>query len=400
MAKYILHIVALPYLDLKPWFKASDTERIAAFYDEAMGRTFTFRVSEANNVDVKAVIAYDWKGRRVGYVKDSERMMALAMMSHSGRKSLRGRVAVVNAEHKCLTVEVQSDWDGKQFEMGLDETFLKWHYSGPMMKETEEMESLCFMMDEIDERLEEMELWTETDWADFHDLMENFCRVTKLDISAEMISYRKQLTRKLEDKGMKELAFKVELENGHAGSGSKAGDVKDYWLHLLTSQGKGSRLYAEREKYCVADIENELKEFPDNLYETWVNKSDQFVAKVYYMHIPKQVLWGFLSGIAFVEMMRGGDKGTAMTEEEMRHKLVNELAEMYCYSKDKLIDLRITCRSLGWKEEEKHVKELISKSEKANKNTGNITFDHPTFGGDMNVSGNLNDVHDNNTINF
>jgi hypothetical protein len=112
------------------------------------------------------------------------------------------------------------------------------------------------------------------------------------------------------------------------------------------------------------------------------------------------VLWGFLSGIAFVEMMRGGDKGTAMTEKEMRHKLVNELAEMYCYSKEKLIDLRITCRSLGWKEEEKHVKELISKSEKANKNTGNITLDHPTFGGDMNVSGNLNDVHDNNTINF
>jgi len=325
MAKFDLHIVALPYLDLKPWFEASDTERIAAFYDEAMGRTFTFRVSEANNVDVKAVIAYDWKGRRVGYVKDNERMMALAMMSHSGRKSLRGRVAVVNAEHKCLTVEVQSDWDGKQFEMGLDETFLKWHYSGPMMKETEEMESLCFMMDEIDERLEEMELWTETDWADFHDLMENFCRVTKLDISAEMINYRKQLTRKLEEKGMKELAFKVELENGHAGSGSKAGDVKDYWLHLLTSQGKGSRLYAEREKYCVADIENELKEFPDNLYNTWVNKSDQFVAKVYYMHIPKQVLWGFLSGIAFVQMMRGGDSG----KDKERSFTLKEIAS-YC----------------------------------------------------------------------
>ena len=325
MAKFDLHIVALPYLDLKPWFEASDTERIAAFYDEAMGRTFTFRVSEANNVDVKAVIAYDWKGRRVGYVKDNERMMALAMMSHSGRKSLRGRVAVVNAEHKCLTVEVQSDWDGKQFEMGLDETFLKWHYSGPMMKETEEMESLCFMMDEIDERLEEMELWTETDWADFHDLMENFCRVTKLDISAEMINYRKQLTRKLEEKGMKELAFKVELENGHAGSGSNAGDVKDYWLHLLTSQGKGSRLYAEREKYCVADIENELKEFPDNLYNTWVNKSDQFVAKVYYMHIPKQVLWGFLSGIAFVQMMRGGDSG----KDKERSFTLKEIAS-YC----------------------------------------------------------------------
>jgi len=359
MATFDLHIVALPYLDLKPWFEASDTERIAAFYDEAMGRTFTFRVSEANNVDVKAVIAYDWKGRRVGYVKDSERMMALAMMSHSGRKSLRGRVAVVNAEHKCLTVEVQSDWDGKLFEMGLDETFLKWHYSGPMMKETEEMESLCFMMDEIDERLEEMELWTETDWADFHDLMENFCRVTKLDISAEMINYRKQLTRKLEEKGMKELAFKVELENGRAGSGSKAGDVKDYWLHLLTSQGKGSRLYAEREKYCVADIENELKEFPDNLYNTWVNKSEQFVAKVYYMHIPKQVLWGFLSGIAFVEMMRGGDQGASVSIEEEKDHFTEEVINTYQFDTKKMDIVRNVLDKVGWKKQSARLAEWM-----------------------------------------
>ena len=359
MAKFDLHIVALPYLDLKPWFEASDTERIAAFYDEAMGRTFTFRVSEANNVDVKAVIAYDWKGRRVGYVKDNERMMALAMMSHSGRKSLRGRVAVVNAEHKCLTVEVQSDWDGKQFEMGLDETFLKWHYSGPMMKETEEMESLCFMMDEIDERLEEMELWTETDWADFHDLMENFCRVTKLDISAEMINYRKQLTRKLEEKGMKELAFKVELENGHAGSGSKAGDVKDYWLHLLTSQGKGSRLYAEREKYCVADIENELKEFPDNLYNTWVNKSDQFVSKAYYMHIPKQVLWGFLSGIAFVEMMRGGNQVASVTIEEEKDHFTEEVINTYQFDTKKMDIVRNVLDKVGWKKQSARLAEWM-----------------------------------------
>ena len=92
MTKYNLHIVALPYLDLKPRFEASDCERIAAYYEEAMGRLFTLRESEANNVEIKAVIAYDWQGRRVGYVKDNEKMNALAMMIHSGRKSLRGRI--------------------------------------------------------------------------------------------------------------------------------------------------------------------------------------------------------------------------------------------------------------------------------------------------------------------
>lgn len=389
MAIYTLHIVALPHWELK--------DCLDEFYAEAMGQSITLMQDIANDVDDKAVIAYDWLGRHIGFVTRSERLMALEMLLQQGKNSLHAVVREMDTEHHALYVEVESDWDGKMYGLPLNNDYESWHYTGPRMKPTRELYNLHYMMSEIMYRLNDDEI---KDRVGFKGLMQRFCKFTKLDITAEMADYRNQLKAKLRDKGLDDFAKMVELENGHAGRESSNGVVKDYWLNMLTSQGRGSKLYAEREKHSVAEIERQLMEFPDDLYNTWVNNRDQFVAKVYYMHIPKQVLWGFLSGIAFVEMMRGGDKGTAMTEEEMRHKVVNELAEMYCYSKDKLIDLRITCRSLGWKEEEKYVKELISKSEKANKNIGNITFDHPTFGGDMNVSGNLNDVHDNNTINF
>ena len=140
-----------------------------------------------------------------------------------------------------------------------------------------------------------------------------------------MADYRNQLKAKLRDKGLDDYAKMVELENGHAGRESSNGDVKDYWLKMLTTQGRGSKLYAEREKHSVAEIERQLMEFPDDLYNTWVNNRDQFVSKVYYMHIPKQVLWGFLSGIAFVEMMREGDKG----KDKERSFTLKEIAS-YC----------------------------------------------------------------------
>ena len=366
MTKYNLHIVALPYLDLKPWFEASDCERIAAYYEEAMGRLFTLRESEANNVEIKAVIAYDWQGRRVGYVKDNEKMNSLAMMIHSGRKSLRGRVAEINAEHKCLTVEVESDWDGKQPDINLDEDFSKWHYGGPLMKTTEMMENLYFMKDEINDRLEEMGEWTDVDRDDFYGLMENFCRLTKFDISAEMIDYRKQLSKRLSTL-LQDLALKVELENGHAGRETNEGEVKDYWLNMLTSQGRSSRLYAEREKHCVAKIEDQLREFPNNLYNTWVNSRDQFVARMYYMHIPRQVLWSFCSGIAFVEMMRRDDRSEGENVEEFVHRMLGVAKHSLKRNETALEGMRLVLSEMGYTDADEDLDAWMDNKEEENK---------------------------------
>lgn len=348
MAKYILHIVALPHWELK--------DCLDEFYAEAMGQSITLMQDIANDVDDKAVIAYDWLGRHIGFVTRSERLMALEMLLQQGKNSLHAVVREMDTEHHALYVEVESDWDGKMYGLPLNNDYENWHYTGPRMKPTREMYNLHYMMDEIMYRLNDDGI---KDRVGFKGLMQRFCKFTKLDITAEMADYRNQLKSKLRDKGLDNFAKMVELENGHAGRESSNGDVKDYWLNMLTSQGKGSRLYAEREKYCVAEIERQLMEFPDDLYNTWVNNRDQFVAKVYYMHIPKQVLWGFLSGIAFVEMMRGGNQVASVTIEEEKDHFTEEVINTYQFDTKKMDIVRNVLDKVGWKKQSARLAEWM-----------------------------------------
>ena len=348
MAKYILHIVALPHWELK--------DCLNEFYAEAMGQSITLMQDIANDVDDKAVIAYDWLGRHIGFVTRSERLMALEMLLQQGKNSLHAVVREMDTEHHALYVEVESDWDGKMYGLPLNNDYESWHYTGPRMKPTREMYNLHYMMDEIMYRLNDDGI---KDRVGFKGLMQRFCKFTKLDITAEMADYRNQLKSKLRDKGLDNFAKMVELENGHAGRESSNGDVKDYWLNMLTSQGKGSRLYAEREKYCVAEIERQLMEFPDDLYNTWVNNRDQFVAKVYYMHIPKQVLWGFLSGIAFVEMMRGGNQVASVTIEEEKDHFTEEVINTYQFDTKKMDIVRNVLDKVGWKKQSARLAEWM-----------------------------------------
>ena len=348
MAKYILHIVALPHWELK--------DCLNEFYAEAMGQSITLMQDIANDVDDKAVIAYDWLGRHIGFVTRSERLMALEMLLQQGKNSLHAVVREMDTEHHALYVEVESDWDGKMYGLPLNNDYENWHYTGPRMKPTREMYNLHYMMSEIMYRLNDDEI---KDRVGFKGLMQRFCKFTKLDVTAEMADYRNQLKAKLRDKGLDDFAKMVELENGHAGRESSNGDVKDYWLNMLTSQGRGSKLYAEREKHSVAEIERQLMEFPDNLYNTWVNNRDQFVSKVYYMHITKQVLWGFLSGIAFVEMMRGGDQVASVTIEEEKDHFTEEVINTYQFDTKKMDIVRNVLDKVGWKKQSARLAEWM-----------------------------------------
>lgn len=348
MAKYILHIVALPHWELK--------DCLDEFYAEAMGQSITLMQDIANDVDDKAVIAYDWLGRHIGFVTRSERLMALEMLLQQGKNSLHAVVREMDTEHHALYVEVESDWDGKMYGLPLNNDYESWHYTGPRMKPTREMYNLHYMMSEIMYRLNDGEI---KDRVGFKGLMQRFCKFTKLDITAEMADYRNQLKAKLRDKGLDDFAKMVELENGHAGRESSNGDVKDYWLNMLTTQGRGSKLYAEREKHSVAEIERQLMAFPDNLYNTWVNNRDQFVSKVYYMHIPKQVLWGFLSGIAFVEMMRGGNQVASVTIEEEKDHFTEEVINTYQFDTKKMDIVRNVIDKVGWKKQSARLAEWM-----------------------------------------
>ena len=343
MAVHRLHIVALPYHDVKGC--------LDEFYAEAKGRYVKLRHEESNPYDSNAVMVFDWKIRRIGYVQSSECKLALEMMRLSGKGNLRALVTEVNSEHNCLTVEVVSDWDGKQIALPQNYDYEGWVYSGPTMLKPQIMDEIYFEMNVMEDDIDSI---MSADGADyFRALIEKFCMHTKYDISAEMIDFRKQLKKRLEDKELYEEAEMVGREEGHAGREVSDGEVRDFWMRILTSHDKKSSLYAEREKYDVNEIRKQLKAFPNGLYEIWVNSPDEFVSKAYYMHIPKLVLWKFMSGIAFVELMKreGCDKEESV--KEFVHRMVGVAKHSLKRNENALEGMRVVLSEMGYPDADK-----------------------------------------------
>jgi len=61
---------------------------------------------------------------------------------------------------------------------------------------------------------------------------------------------------------------------------------------------------AYRHEYDVDKVRRELEAFPESMFEEWLENREQFVTKLLYMHIPREVLWQLVSGIAFVEALK------------------------------------------------------------------------------------------------
>ena len=69
-------------------------------------------------------------------------------------------------------------------------------------------------------------------------------------------------------------------------------------------------------------VHEQLLAFPEAMYEEWLENRERFVTKLLYMHIPREVLWRFISGIAFYEAMTARNK--AISEEKKQTETCDE----------------------------------------------------------------------------
>ena len=296
-----IHIVGLPYCE--------DIEDcVAEFLEEAPGRTMTIRAQRDNEVDSNAIRAYDWQGRHVGFVSSNDLPEAWGALLASGSKSLRGTVSLTNREHPCAVFEsVVNETFEPADERFSQKRFLDWHYDGPVLELPVVFNDLDYLMEEIDVRMYRIEEMSDEEKGDFICLLFRFIEKSVFDISAEMEDFiRKTRTRLMEYdiEDFEELAEKMSLLIGRKGRGTKCGALLEFWMSHLRSEVMGRRLLVYRERYDVKKIEKELKEFPDDLYSEWLVNPNSFVSKIYYKHIPREVLWHFVSGIAFVEAVK------------------------------------------------------------------------------------------------
>lgn len=130
-----------------PYYEAATC--LEEFYGEALGRAMTLRPEPTNERDVNAICAYDWQGRHVGYVTQDGQPLAFQALRGSGRRSLRGRVCEVSAAHKYVVFECSVETLGAAEDLYPQAPYLDWTYSGPVLKPTQVMVTLDYMMDEI-----------------------------------------------------------------------------------------------------------------------------------------------------------------------------------------------------------------------------------------------------------
>ena len=311
MEKQELHIVALPYYEVGAC--------LDEFMSEAIGRAMTLKPEPTNPVDANAIRAYDWQGRHIGYVASYNLKLAWQLLRGSGRPSLRGSAVAVNKEHKCVTFGCEVETVDEMQDIYPQGPFTEWIYTGPLLKPTQVKTKLDYMPEELWARLDERPTWDDCKRKDFMALLERFCMLSQYDISGDMEDYRRRLYLRLmetDDEALHGLADELRMSIGRMGRGLKGGDILDYWLGVLSSPQTMSALLPDIKNYDVEEVRSQLENFPERLYENWFRNRGQFIQKVRYLHIPREVLWQFVSGIAFVEAATRKDLAIVIDEQE------------------------------------------------------------------------------------
>lgn len=316
-----LHIVGFPYCK-------DIVGHVSEFLADAPDHCMTLRPQRNNEVDSHAIRAYDWEGRHVGYVSSVELGQAWGALQVSGRRSLRGKITSTNIEHPCAIFECEvPETYAPATDLYPQKPFLEWKYSGPVLDFPEELDALDYMMDEIDDRLYEQNDWREDDLRNFTLLLERFAHASIYDISCEIDDYRRRLLLRLYEtkrEELQEMADELNRISARTGRETSGGCVVDFWTRVVSSKDMRRCLMVHCHQYDAERIEDELKLFPDCLYYEWLRDREHFVSKLFYHHIPREVLWHFVSGIAFTEMRRAIDQAKqAKEKDEASRKAVN-----------------------------------------------------------------------------
>lgn len=316
MSVILLHIVGIPY-------RKDLDGHVSEFLAEAPGHAMTLRPESANDNDKVAVRAYDWLGRHVGYVSNSDLPDAWGALRCTEHNKLRGMIVSSNIKHPCIEFEcVLQGYKGPATDLYPQKIFLEWKYTGPVLDIPEEFDNLIYMRDEIIDRLAERDEWDDEAKANFIQLAKRFAANLKYDISGEMSDYRSRLIEMLTDMGdgeFQEVIDELTMSSGRTGRETTCGSVLDFWKEQMQSAETRKRLMVHQRRYDVKTIEKELEQFPEEMYFEWKANPERFVSKLYYRHIPREVIWRFVSGIAFVEMMSAKAK-KAEEEKAKREK--------------------------------------------------------------------------------
>ena len=290
---------------------------------KAVGRQLTIQPQSVNLKDPYAVRAREG-GLHVGYVAVSDLDVVYQALAGSGEKRLHGVVVESNPEPPVLTVECEVervDWDYEPFD---DKVYEGWKYDGLSL---------------MPKRLELLGDWT-TDLMDelegsvanrdaIRELTGKLLESNLYDMSREMTRARYRIERLLAqcgDKELQEAARKLRQQKGMLMRHESREQIAHYLFidqprHLLDKRLEASHYTYDNH---LDQLEQQLRAFPYQLYDKFLNDPVDFLREIYYKHVPRKFLFKLLSGIVLmilkghVEIKKWGREGNTKPIEELQ----------------------------------------------------------------------------------
>lgn len=289
---------------------------------KAVGRQLTIQPQSVNLKDPYAVRAREG-GLHVGYVAVSDLDVVYQALAGSGEKRLHGVVVESNPEPPVLTVECEVervDWDYEPFD---DKVYEGWKYDGLSL---------------MPKRLELLGDWTTDLMDELESSVANRDAIRKLtgkllesnlyDMSREMTRARYRIERLLAqcgDKELQEAARKLRQQKGMLMRHESREQIAHYLFidqprHLLDKRLEASHYTYDNH---LDQLEQQLRAFPYQLYDKFLNDPVDFLREIYYKHVPRKFLFKLLSGIVLmilkghVEIKKWGREGNTKPIEQI-----------------------------------------------------------------------------------
>lgn len=288
MEKIRFDVVGLFHWDVRDYWKEYATE--------AVGKKLTLQPQPENVKDRYAIRARE-KAMHIGYVAVSDQEMVYQAMKGSGGWRLRGVVVESNPDPPVLTVEAEVekvDWDYCPFD---DSPYEGWHYDGISLL-PQKLEKLGDLTTDLIDELEAGDANCDT----LRKMTAQLLKTSLYDVSREMTRNRYRIERLLsvqEDEQLRESAVSLRLQKGWLMSHDYRDKVARYlFIEVPTKlRQKGLEKYHYTFDNRLNELESQLRQFPFQLYDKFLNDPVDFLREVYYNHVPRKHLSALLSGI-------------------------------------------------------------------------------------------------------
>ena len=350
MEKIRVDVTGLTHGDLR--------DRWQEYAAEAVGRELVLQPQPENLKDPYAVRVREGSVH-VGYVAATDLGVVHQALKGSGRQRLRGVVVECVKGHAvpddmtegiceptvlCVEVEVERvAWDYEPFD---DSVYAAWHYDGLSLM-PRRLEQLGDTMVDLVEELE-----TDPTICPSGSRLSDLLKTNLYDPSREMVGMRYRLERLLAERQepeLREAAERLRWQKGLLVRHDCRDKVARYLFLDLPRHLQRKGLEQSHYTYDnrLAELEEQLRQFPYQLYDKFLADPVDFLREVYYKHVPRRHLFPLLSGIVLmilkgrVNILRWGRNGdtepirqieemrtASLTDEERERSIRQSLEEL------------------------------------------------------------------------